>query len=110
MIRQDTIVAIGTPPGEGGIGIVRLSGEEAISIGSRIFKGMLRDRRAVLGHVQDPRSGEIIDEALGLLMRAPHTYTREDTVEIQAHGGPAPLRRIVEAALEQGARLAEPGE
>lgn len=109
-MRADTIVAIATPPGEGGIGIVRLSGARARAIGSCLFSRRLADRRAIYGHVRDPRSGEVIDEALGLLLLAPRTYTREDTVELQAHGGPLALRRIVELCLRQGARLAEPGE
>lgn len=109
-MREDTIVAIATPPGEGGIGIVRLSGSDAGAIAARIFGGRLRDRRAVFGLVRDPASAEVVDEALGLLMRGPRTYTREDTVEFQAHGGPIPLQRIVELCLREGARLAEPGE
>lgn len=109
-MREDTIVAIATPPGEGGIGIVRLSGSEAAAIAARIFRGKLRDHRAVFGLVHNPASAEVVDQALGLLMRGPHTYTREDTVELQAHGGPMPLQRIVELCLREGARLAEPGE
>ena len=109
-VRQDTIVAIATPPGEGGIGIVRLSGAEAVTIASRLFRGKLADRRVAFGHVCDPTSGQIVDEALGIMLCGPRTYTREDTVELQAHGGPAPLGRIVELCLREGARLAEPGE
>jgi tRNA modification GTPase len=109
-MRTDTIVAIATAPGEGGIGIVRLSGAEAAEIAGRLFHGRLRDRCAVFGRIVDPRSGEQVDEALGLLMRAPRTYTREDTAELQAHGGPVVLRRIVELCLREGARQAEPGE
>ncbi len=109
-MRDDTIVAVATPPGEGGVGIVRLSGRDAARIGSRLFSRRLRDRRAVLGHVRSPVDGEIIDEALGLLMLAPRTYTCEDIVELQAHGGPTCMQRIVELSLREGARLAEPGE
>lgn len=109
-MRDDTIVAIATPPGEGGVGIVRLSGSTAEPIARRVFRGRLRDRRAVFGQITDPGTGEPIDEALALLMRAPRTYTREDTVELQAHGSPVVLRRIVELCLREGARLAEPGE
>ncbi|HTE84256.1 MAG TPA: tRNA uridine-5-carboxymethylaminomethyl(34) synthesis GTPase MnmE, partial [Dehalococcoidia bacterium] len=109
-MREDTITAIATPAGEGGIGIVRLSGNQAADIGARIFRGKLRDRRAVLGQVCDPVGGDVVDEALGLLMRAPRTYTREDTVELQAHGGPVALQRILGLTLREGARLAEPGE
>jgi tRNA modification GTPase len=109
-VRDDTIVAVATPPGEGGVGIVRLSGRDARPIASRLFSRRLANRRAVLGHICDPSSGEIVDEALGLLMLAPHTYTREDVVELHAHGGPVCLQQIVELSLREGARLAEPGE
>src|SRR6266542_5543213 len=105
-MRDDTIAAIATPPGQGGIGIVRLSGGQAAEIAARLFRGKLRDHRAVLGHVCDPESGDQVDEALGLFMRAPHTYTREDIVELQAHGGPVSLQRILALTLREGARLA----
>jgi tRNA modification GTPase len=109
-VKDDTIAAIATPAGQGGIGIVRVSGELAAKIGSQVFRGRLRNRRAVLGHVWDPVAGEVVDEALGLLMLAPRTYTREDTLELQAHGGPAVLQRILALTLREGARPAEPGE
>jgi tRNA modification GTPase len=112
---EDTIAAISTPPGEGGIGIVRLSGPEAISIADRMFRGRRQVRQAPThtvqhGHVTDPEGGEDIEEVLVTVMRAPHTYTREDVVEISGHGGMFPLRRILESVLACGARLAEPGE
>lgn len=110
VVRDDTISAIATPPGEGGIGIVRLSGSQAAEIGARVFRGRLRDHRAVLGHVCDPMTGEVVDEALGLLMLGPRTYTREDTLELQGHGGPVVLQRILALTLREGARLAQPGE
>lgn len=109
-MKNDTIVAIATPPGEGGIGVVRLSGPEAITIGSRLFRGRLRPRRAAFGYVADPQTGEVVDEALAILMPAPRTYTREDILELQTHAGPVCLRRVVELCLAEGARLAEPGE
>jgi tRNA modification GTPase len=109
-VYQDTIAAISTPIGEGGIGIVRLSGRNARSIAQKLFPEQLRDRRLTYGRVIDPASGEVIDEALVTYMRAPHTYTREDVVEINCHGGAMPLRRILELALLGGARLANPGE
>jgi len=109
-VRDDTIVAVATPPGEGGIGIVRLSGPDAPAIGSRVFRGRLRDRCAAFGHVVDPATGETVDEAIAILMKAPRTYTREDTVELQTHAGPVCLGRILELCLGSGARLAEPGE
>jgi len=107
---QDTIAAISTPPGEGGIGIVRLSGPEALSIGEKLFAGRLQPRRLSYGHVVVPGSSEIVDEVLACYMPTPHTYTREDVVEIDCHGGIVPLRRILGLALAQGARLANPGE
>jgi len=107
---QDTIVAISTPLGEGGIGIVRLSGAEARPIAETIFQGKLSNRRLSYGHIIDPDSSEVVDEVLVSYMPAPHTYTREDVVEINCHGGPLPLQRILQLALRCGARLANPGE
>jgi tRNA modification GTPase len=118
---DDTIAAIATPPGEGGVGIVKLSGPEACSILERLFVpasaggvpaagGRLPARRLTFGHVQDPDSGGRVDEVLAVYMPAPHSYTRQDVVEIQAHGGIVPLRRILQLALVAGARPAEPGE
>ena len=107
---RDTIVAISTPLGEGGIGIVRLSGAEALSVAKVIFPGKLSDRRLAYGHIIDPRTGERVDEVLVSFMASPHTYTREDVIEINCHGGPLPLQRILQLALRHGARLAQPGE
>ncbi len=107
---QDTIAAISTPLGEGGIGIVRLSGKDAFPIVRRLFSQQLANRRLVYGHIVDPDSGEVVDEVLAAYMKAPHTYTREDIVEIDCHGGPLPLQRILGLALRCGARLAHPGE
>ncbi|MBN2099844.1 MAG: tRNA uridine-5-carboxymethylaminomethyl(34) synthesis GTPase MnmE [Dehalococcoidia bacterium] len=107
---RDTIAAISTPLGEGGIGIVRLSGDEAFSIARAIFPGKLSDRRLSYGHIIDPETGERVDEVLVSYMAAPRTYTREDVVEINCHGGPLPLQRILQVALRHGARLAQPGE
>ncbi|MFO8009677.1 MAG: tRNA uridine-5-carboxymethylaminomethyl(34) synthesis GTPase MnmE [Dehalococcoidia bacterium] len=107
---QDTIAAISTPVGEGGIGIVRLSGEKARSIAERLFTGGLENRRLVYGHIIDPDGSETVDEVLASYMAGPHTYTREDIVEINCHAGIVPVRRILELALKNGARLAEPGE
>jgi tRNA modification GTPase len=114
MMEADTIAAVSTPPGEGGIGIVRLSGPAAFAIARRIFSpahpGGLRSRRLHYGHVVDPATGERLDEVLLAPMRAPRTYTREDVVEINCHGGLVPVRRVLELAIREGARLAEPGE
>jgi tRNA modification GTPase len=112
----DTIAAISTPLGEGGIGIVRVSGPQAISIAEKIFqpykqRDLKKDNfRLIYGYVHDPEDKEIIDEVLLGVMRAPHTYTREDVVEINCHGGILPLRKTLELVLSLGARLAEPGE
>lgn len=116
----DTIAAIATPPGTGGIGIVRVSGPEALPLACRLFhkKGQedpvrpetLVSHHLTLGHIRDPRSGEILDEALVVVMRAPRSFTGEDVVEFQAHGGPFLLRTLLALILDQGARLAEPGE
>lgn len=107
---RDTIAAISTPLGEGGIGIVRLTGAEALSIAEAIFSGKFSDRRLSYGHIIDPQTGERVDEVLVSYMATPHTYTREDVVEINCHGGPLPLQRILQLALHRGARLAQPGE
>lgn len=112
---NDTIAAISTPVGEGGIGIVRLSGPEAEAILRRVFQparaaDAVEPRRLAYGHVVDPATGERVDEVLAAFMPAPHTYTRQDVAEIQAHGGVVPLQRVLALVLRQGARLAEPGE
>ncbi len=107
---RDTIAAISTPLGEGGIGIVRLSGPQALAIAAAIFPGRLSDRRLHYGHIVDPQTGERVDEVLVSHMAAPRSYTREDVVEINCHGGPLPLQRILRLALRQGARPAGPGE
>ena len=115
---DDTIAAIATPPGVGGLGIVRLSGPDAFAIGLRIFRpahplsesASPPSHQLLYGHVVDPASNTVIDEALVAFMRAPRTYTREDVVEISAHGGPLVLRRILELALAAGGRTAQPGE
>jgi tRNA modification GTPase len=107
---QDTIAAISTPIGEGGIGIVRLSGQDACSIAARLFDKRLSDRRLIYGHIIDPELSEVVDEVLVAYMAAPRTYTREDIVEINCHGGIVPLQRILGLTLRLGARLAEPGE
>ncbi len=114
---EDTIVAISTPIGEGGIGIVRLSGKDAIPIADKVFfspKGRkLRDAKShsvVYGFVIDPAKNERIDEVIATIMKAPKTYTREDVVEINCHGGMLALRTTLQLLLREGARLAEPGE
>jgi len=112
---EDTIAAVSTPPGESGIGIVRLSGEQALGIVRAAFVSSRgRDpasakQRVFYGHVVDEQ-GEVLDEVLLHVMRGPHSYTREDVVEINAHGGAAPLNAILERVLALGARPAQPGE
>lgn len=113
--EKDTICAIATPVGPGGIGIVRISGKDAPKILKKVFKPKrnitdFESHRLYYGHVQDPDSHEIIDECMAVLMRAPHSYTREDVVELQSHSGHAVLKRILDLTISQGARLAEPGE
>jgi len=109
---QDTIAAVATPPGTGAIGIVRLSGPRAIDIVARFFVSTqgrdLRHGRVFHGEIRN--GDEIVDEVLVHLMRAPRSYTREDVVEVNCHGGPGPVRAVLELVLEGGARLAEPGE
>ncbi len=115
---DDTIAAIATPVGEGGIGIVRLSGPDSLSILRRIFRPARgggpdwnpRPRFLTYGHVVDPQTGQVIDEVLAVYLRAPFTYTRQDMAEIHTHGGFVPLRVVLTLVLAQGARLAEPGE
>lgn len=113
---EDTIAAISTPIGFSGIGIVRLSGDQAVSIVEKIFqpksKKKLREhpnRSMVYGHIVD-RDGNILDEVLVSIMLAPNTYTREDIVEINCHGGVVSVRKILESVTQEGARLADPGE
>jgi tRNA modification GTPase len=89
---------------------VKLSGPESQAIANRLFTGRLESRRLVYGHIVDPASGDVVDEVLVAYMSAPHTYTREDIVEINCHGGPVALQRVLELALSEGARLANPGE
>lgn len=112
---QDTIAAIATAPGEGSVGILRISGPEALPIADRIFKcagpapSACASHTVVYGHVIDHK-GRAFDEGLLLVMRAPRTYTREDVVEIQGHGGHIATRSVLRRAIEAGARPAEPGE
>ena len=111
-VMSDTIAAISTPPGRGGIGIVRLSGPQAASIASQLISARqpLEHARARLADVLDADGSERIDEALVTYFAAPNSYTAEDLVEIAAHGAPVVLEFLLRRALELGARLAEPGE
>jgi tRNA modification GTPase len=110
----DTITAISTPSGEGAIAIVRLSGPEAVEVAGRLFQGkdlMKADSHTIhYGKLIDPKTGETAEEVMVSVMRAPKTFTREDIVEINCHGGMVSVNRVLEIVLSQGARLAEPGE
>ena len=112
MNLDDTIVAISTPPGRGGLGVVRLAGPEARSIAApllRLTRG-LEPNRALFGELIEPGTQQRIDEVVVTFFQKPHSYTTDDIVEISAHGSPVVLRHIVELALARGARLADPGE
>ena len=110
----DTIAAISTPLGEGAIGIVRLSGSDSFAIAKKIFKGKDLSKVAShtlnYGHIVDPQNQEILDEVMVGAMRSPKTFTREDIIEINTHGGIAVTNEILQLAIREGARLAEPGE
>ena len=112
MHLDDTIVAIATPPGRGGIGVVRLSGSEARCIVGPMLRlaHELEAGRALFGELIDPATGERIDEVVAIFFAKPHSYTTDDVVEISCHGSPVVLRHVVEMAIAAGARLAEPGE
>ena len=113
---DDTIAAISTPPGQSGIGIVRLTGPDALLIADSIFipakstqlPSTMTTFHTAYGYVAD--NLHVIDEVILTVMRAPRTYTTQDVVEINCHGGPVPLRKTLEAVLHNGARLANPGE
>jgi len=113
----DTIAAVATPLGEGGIGIVRVSGPLALDIAARLFQSAAGldwrncgSHRLFYGRVVDPADGRVVDEILLGVMRAPHSYTREDVVEFNCHGGMVALRRVLELVISCGARPAGPGE
>lgn len=109
---NDTISAISTAYGEGGIGIVRMSGSRSYEILSDIFDNIdkVENRKLTYGHIRDPRDGRTVDEVLVAYMKAPHTYTGEDVVEINCHGSMVALRKILDVTLKEGASLAEKGE
>lgn len=111
----DTIAAISTALGEGAIGIVRLSGDEAVQLADRVYRGKkplqeVPSHTIVYGHIVDPKTDEIIDEVMVSVLRAPRTFTREDVIEINCHGGLVSVNRVLQLVLNHGARLAEPGE
>ncbi|HSO73625.1 MAG TPA: tRNA uridine-5-carboxymethylaminomethyl(34) synthesis GTPase MnmE, partial [Blastocatellia bacterium] len=128
MYSDDTIAAISTPPGRGGIGVIRLSGPTSLDIAALLFRSerlspqssalspsdlspsLLEPNRAVFGHIVDPASSEPIDEVVLTCFKAPRSYTGEDVVELSCHGSPVILRRVLELVTARGARIAEPGE
>jgi tRNA modification GTPase len=114
MYHEDTIAAIATPVGCGGIGIVRVSGADAPEIADRVFvkqgNGGLDSHRFYYGRISDPADGTLIDEGMCVLMRAPRSYTREDVLELHCHGGYLIVQRVLDACLRAGARLSEAGE
>ncbi|HBC8027355.1 TPA: tRNA uridine-5-carboxymethylaminomethyl(34) synthesis GTPase MnmE [Staphylococcus aureus] len=111
----DTITSISTPMGEGAIGIVRLSGPQAVEIADKLYKGkhLLNDvpsHTINYGHIIDPESKEVVEEVMVSVLRAPKTFTREDIIEINCHGGILTINRVLELTMTHGARMAEPGE
>jgi tRNA modification GTPase len=115
-LEFETIAAISTPPGEGAIGIVRLSGDEALEIADRVYRSgtkKLMDQKSHTlhyGHIENPKTGKTVDEVMVSVMRAPKTFTREDVIEINCHGGITSVNQVLQVVLQFGARLAEPGE
>jgi tRNA modification GTPase len=115
MYSDDTIAAISTPAGRGGIGVVRVSGPTAFALASSIFRSESEaefgtPNRAQFGRVIDPATGELVDEAIFTYFKSPHSYTGEDVVEISCHGSPIILSRVLQMTIDRGARIAEPGE
>ncbi len=114
--ENDTIAAIATPPGVGGIGVIRVSGPDAFSLVMPLFRqphgrnDQPQSHMLTYGHMIDPTTEEVVDEVLVACMNAPRTYTSENVVEIQGHGGPLVLQRMLRLVLRQGARMANPGE
>ena len=113
-ITEDTIAAIATAPGEGAIAIVRVSGPDSLRIADRVFvgKGLPPSQRQARSFLHGTIQGSegVADEVILLIYRAPHSYTREDSIEIQGHGGSSAAKRILRVVLDEGARLADPGE
>jgi tRNA modification GTPase len=116
-VEFDTIAAISTPMGEGAIAIVRLSGDDAISIADKLFRGVgekrlidVQSHTIHYGHLLDPKDGQIVEEVMVSIMKGPKTFTKEDVVEINCHGGIVSVNRVLQHVLKNGARLAEPGE
>lgn len=110
--KGETIAAVATPPGEGGIAVIRISGDEALQVAEKIYSGPLRSYQSHtvhFGRIVNPQ-GEVVDEVLIVVMKAPRSYTGEDTIEIHCHGGSLITRRVLQTVLDAGARAALPGE
>lgn len=115
LTESDTIAALATPFGVGGLGVIRISGPKALEVALKVFRPKsppfeLPPRKVRYGFVYDPSSGEVVDEAIAVYMKAPYSYTREDVVELSCHGGYLVLRKVLELVLKSGAREALPGE
>ncbi|MDD2736580.1 MAG: tRNA uridine-5-carboxymethylaminomethyl(34) synthesis GTPase MnmE [Desulfuromonadaceae bacterium] len=114
MYIRDTIAAVSTPPGNGGIGIIRVSGDQAAAVGNTVFTsvsdGGLVSHRFSFGTIRDAATGEMVDEAMAVYMRSPRSYTREDVLELHCHGGWLVVERVLALVLACGVRLADPGE
>ena len=109
--ENDSIVALSTPPGRSGIGVIRISGPQSLPILERLAgKQSYEPNKLTLRKLVDPSSSEILDEALVCFFKAPHSFTGEDVVEFHCHGSPVLLRMLIDAALKLGARVADPGE
>lgn len=113
----DTIAAISTPLGEGAIAIVRLSGDDAVQIANQLFRGVngkllteVASHTIHYGHLLDPQNGQVVEEVMVSVMKGPKTFTKEDVVEINCHGGIVSVNRVLQHVLKNGARIAEPGE
>jgi tRNA modification GTPase len=118
ILKEDTIAAIATPFGTGGTGKIRISGPQAYQIGDKIFSSVKKEKKiseqetytAHYGHIKDPETEKTIDEVVAVMMRGPHSFTGENVLEFDCHGGMTPLRAVLDLTLKHGARLAEPGE
>ena len=115
-VQGETIAAIATAvvPQQGSVGIVRMSGNDAVAIARALFhtpgQQAWESHRILYGYVRHPRTQDVVDEALLLIMQAPRSYTREDVVEFHCHGGIMPVQQVLQLCIEQGARLAQAGE
>jgi tRNA modification GTPase len=117
-VNDETICAVSTPPGQGGIGVIRISGRESFEIGGRIFRSSQKKTRLQTapthtlhhGKIVDPKTGEVLDEVIASIMRSPRSYTGEDVLELSCHGNSRSLRKIIALLIREGAREALPGE